>query len=326
MIFGVASFEKLAELQNIREWMAWLRQEFEKADAQAAEHLRTELARAVPDRHDPGDEKWKICVRLHSPAQSVRTKALKVWNQWPVWIKLYAVDKHPHQLDVEFVFREAVSLQALGAFSYHTARLFLAALNIASFGLWWWRATDHYTQFYERITDLKADPSATPVELIMRRDPKFQWERKALKEADLGRVGMCFGMIAKLNPDQRIRIIEPYLTGLGLLAKSDLYFNMSASACERFTKAVLETMQHFGDWDGTDGALPDAISGAFSQMPEDDRNEWLEIIQQLRGFPPRSEGMTIERAALLKILADAYFINSFSKRAKDESWVVADKE
>jgi hypothetical protein len=203
--------------------------------------------------------------------------------------------------------------------------LFVAAVNIGSLGLWWWRATDHHSQFYERIIDLKADPSAAPVELVIRGDPKFQWQKTALREEELGRIAMCFGMISKLSLSQRTAIIEPYLAGLGLLAKSDMYLNMSASSCERFTKAVLEAMQHFGDWDGTDAALPEAISITFPQMSEDDQKEWLEIIQQLRVFPPKSEGMTIERAALLKIIADAYFINSFGKRVKEENWTVTDE-
>jgi hypothetical protein len=136
---------------------------------------------------------------------------------------------------------------------------------------------------------------------------------------------MCFGMITKLNHPKRETILEPYLAGLGLLAKSDMYFNMSASACERFTKAVLEAMQYFGDWDGTEAALSDAISRAFPQMPAGNQKEWLEVIQQLRLIPPRSEGMTIERAAVLKTLTDAYLVNSFGKRAKDENWTIAEE-
>jgi len=171
MIFGSASQEKLAELGSIRAWVAWLRGEFEKAEAEADEQLKAELSRTVPGRGKLGEDKWRIRVRYHSPSLSIRGNVLKTWNQHPTWIRLLAVDKQKNQLDVEFTIRENVSHQALGPMSAHITRLFLAALNLATLGLWWWRPTDHYARMYEKVTELKAAGSAAQIELNIHGAP-----------------------------------------------------------------------------------------------------------------------------------------------------------
>jgi len=73
-ILGQKSFDKLAELGQIRDWMAWLKEQLDQAEAQGREHLQRELARAAPDRPDRGEDKWQVVIRLCSPAQSIRSR------------------------------------------------------------------------------------------------------------------------------------------------------------------------------------------------------------------------------------------------------------
>src|ERR1700674_1661415 len=54
LIFGQKSFDKLAELGQMRGWMSWLKEQFDQAEGQAREHLQRELARATPDRAERG--------------------------------------------------------------------------------------------------------------------------------------------------------------------------------------------------------------------------------------------------------------------------------
>ena len=107
-IFGQKSFDKLAELGQMRDWMDWLKEQFDRAETEGREHLQRELARAAPDRATRGEDKWQVAIRLYSPAQSIRSGAIKSWNQRPTWIKLAAVYNDKQAVDVEFTFGETM--------------------------------------------------------------------------------------------------------------------------------------------------------------------------------------------------------------------------
>jgi hypothetical protein len=190
--------------------------------------------------------------------------------------------------------------------------MFAAALNIGSLGFWWWHLPDDSGRFYERLTDLKA-PAGMKIELNMHAGPKFEWKREALGDDELGRVALCLGMIAALEQPSYHSIIEPYLTGLVLVAKSDLHLNFAFQASERFASCLAEAMQHFGDWDGTEDKLAAGVTGFFGsrmQKPEDVQ-ELIDLLRQLRRNPSDGTGITMERVAILKVLTDVYLITQF---------------
>jgi AbiV family abortive infection protein len=318
LIFGNKAFEKLAELGHMRQWMAWLKEQFDTAEAQGREKLQRELARVVPDGEDRGEEKWQLAIRLHSPSQSIRNRTINAWNTRPTFIRLAPVGNDAHAIDVEFKYQEAVSLQELGPFSYRISQMFIAALNIGSMGFWWWHLPDQRNRFYERLADLKASPGMK-IDFDMNVGPKFEWKRDALDDGTLSRVAVCFGIIVALEQSARHTIIESYLTGLALTAKSDLHLNLAFQASERFAASLLQAMQHFGDWDGTDEGIAAGVSGFFGSrmQKQEDVQELIDLLQQLRRQPPDATGITLERAAVLKVIADGYLNIQFDKMAQD---------
>lgn len=314
LIFGQKSFEKLAELGQMREWMVWLKDQFDHAEAAGREHLQRELARVVPDPADLGEPKWQVAIRLYSPAQSIRNRAIKSWNGRPVWIKLAAVNNDKQAVDIEFTYREAMPAPQLGPTSYSAARQFVASMNIGSIGFWWWHRPDQSGRFYQRLTDLTAPPGMK-VDFNMHAGPKFEWKREALDDAHLGRVALCLGMTSRLERPVYNAVIEPYLTGLALIAKSDLHLNFAVQASERFASCLVAAMRHFGDWNDTDKGLPAAIASSFQGLfkKPDDEQELLALLRQLRRQPLDVTGLTLERAAILKVLCDAYLIRQFER-------------
>jgi AbiV family abortive infection protein len=316
LIFGQKSFEKLAELGQMRDWMSWLKKQFDQSEAEGRAHLQRELARTAPEE-DLGEPKWQIAIRLYSPGQSIRSRAIKSWNERPTWIKLSTVNNDKLALDVEFTLREAVLSQELGLSSYRAARMFVAAMNIGSLGFWWWQRPDQSGRFYQRLKDLKA-PTGMMMDFNLYPDAKFAWNREALTEVHLNRVALCLGMSARLENPAYGAIVEPYFTGLALVAKSDLHLNLARTACERFAACLQAAMSHFGDWDGTDEGLRAGIGESFGGLfkQADDEQELLALLRQLNRRPPVPAGLTLERAATLKVLCDAYLIRRFEKMAQ----------
>ena len=201
--------------------------------------------------------------------------------------------------------------------SYRAARMFVTAINIGSLGgFWWWHRAEQTEKFYQRLTHLKAEPGVK-IGLNMHAWPKFEWKREALDDSALQRIGLCFGMIARLEPPVYQAVIDAYLTGLALIGKSDLHLNFALQAAERFTTCLLEAMRHFGNWDGTDEDLPTAVSGFFRPLfkqPEDE-HELIDLLRRLRQQPLNIADLTLEKAAILKFFCDVYLVRRFEMMA-----------
>lgn len=78
-------------------------------------------------------------------------------------------------------------------------------------------------------------------------------------------------------------------------------------------------MRHFGAWDGTDEAVPTAISGFFRPLfkqPEDEQ-ELIDLLRQLRRRPLNAADVTLEKAAILKFFCDVYLVKRFEMMAGD---------
>jgi AbiV family abortive infection protein len=215
LIFGQKAFDKLAELGKMREWMTWLKEQFDQAEAESREHLQRELARPRTDPAERGKDRRQVVIRLYSTAQSIRNSAIRSWNERPTWIRLAAVQNDKQAVDVEFTLGTAVGMEQLGLASFSAARLFIVAMNIGSTGLWWWSRPDHAGRFYQRLSDLDA-PAGMKLDINTYTDPKIEWKRDALKEPHLVRVGLCLGMAARLDKPVYNAIIDTYFAALAL--------------------------------------------------------------------------------------------------------------
>jgi hypothetical protein len=202
----------------MRDWTVWLKEQFDQAEAQGREHLQCELACVAPDRLDRGEDKWQIVIRLCSPAQSIRSRAIKSWKR-PTWIKLSAVHNDKQAVDVEFTFGAIMPMQELGLAGYRAARLFVAAMIMGSTGFWWWQRPDQTGRFYQRLTDLTA-AAGMKLDLDMYAGPEFEWKRDAIKEDQLTRIAVCLGMASRLENPVYYAVIETYITGLALFVKA----------------------------------------------------------------------------------------------------------
>jgi AbiV family abortive infection protein len=318
LIFGQPSFDKLAELGKMRDWMVWLKEQFDRAEAEGREHLQRELARVAPDRALRGEDKWQVAIRLYSPSQSIRSSAVRSWNERPTWIKLSAVHGDKQAIEVEFTLGEIITMQQVGIAGYRAARLFVAAINIGSTGFWWWERPDQTGKFYQRITDLKAPPGMK-LDLKMHAGPPFEWKRDALKDNHLARVGLCLGMASRLDNPVYNAVIESYFTGLALIAKSDVHLVFAPQACERFAACLCAAMRHFGDWDGREEGLAAAVATSFPFEKPEDGEELLGLLRQLRRQPVDFSNLTLERGAILKFLSDVYLIRRFEIMAQADA-------
>lgn len=314
-IFSSESMKKLAEVGHPHEWMKWLKQQFEDAEAKARNLAERELKRSKPSKKEALQEKWKLKIRFYTNSHSIRPKSLNWWNKINNWIKLYPVNRRKNELLAEFILPKAVPLQGIWWTGWTAARRFVTALNIGSLGFFWWYVPKQISRYYEDLKDIKENEK-----VIVERSPKLEldWRQDALTEQDLRNASLCFAMLP--TKDERVKH-EPfnyYLTGLGFLSKNDIHLQFEANSFDQFYKSLKSGMRIYGDWDGAT-LFSKSFDTFFSTINrnKEERDKYLKLGKQFEKTPPDTTGITLSEVATMKLICDAYFIRTFQRLAKE---------
>ena len=232
------SLDKLAELDDLFEWMKWHRQEFTKAEEESRELLQQELQKEPLDGIEGDESKWKVRFRIYSESHSIRQRGLSAWNRHYDFIMKLHSTNNSNELICEFTLPKSVPVRALWDVALGRSRDFVAALNIATTGLFWWHVDKDIARFYEKIWDLENDN--TEVRLNVSPQLSIDWGHRALKEEDLSITQLILGYLLKdirSNPRKR-KAIENYLTGLALLSKNDIHLRLEPNAFAYFFYSI----------------------------------------------------------------------------------------
>lgn len=316
-IFGGASLAKLAELGDVREWIAWLRTQIEEAERDAAEAARRELARAAPaDDEDARDEKWSMRLRFFSESHSIRASALSSWNDGIDWIKLRRA--RSNELIVDLTLPRAVLVAAVWGSGYMMGQRLLLALNIGTLGFFWWRPRTDVGRYYEELRDLE-----TGDEVVLERSPPLtvEWgERQVLNERAISRVMTCLAMLPSEPEHPANEALGHYLRGLALIAKTDVHLQVDRNVVEAFYLALRGGMRAYDDWDGVQ-PFADRFEafGARFFTEKDDRATYVGAVELLEAGRLADIQVTFEKAVMMKGLADAYFLEKFNQLANERA-------
>ncbi len=320
LIFGNKSMDKLVELKSIKKWVDWLKQEFDKAESEGQEAIRQELQRKPPKGLEKLQEKWKVKIRLFTNSHSIRPKPLNKWNELGAWIRLYPVGGKKNQLLMEFTLPKNIPLNGLWYAAWGVARRFVVALNIGTFGCFWWYVPEQISRFYEKITDLENKE----MEVRIKRNPelKLDWRHDALSDANLHNVALCFGMLPSNNESELGKSMGAYITGLGFLNKNDIHLQFEANSYEFFYKSLKYGMKHFNEWKSktsfTECFEKLLLSHKFDQNEIDNHKN---IAKQIETGRSTFKGLTLtlSEVGMMKIICDAYFLVKFREMAEKRS-------
>ncbi|HYD02458.1 MAG TPA: AbiV family abortive infection protein [Phycisphaerales bacterium] len=313
MIFGARSMSKLAELGSSPKWMAWLKEEFDRADRESLEIAKRELERQQPSGDAAARHKWKMKVRLRFHSHSIRPKELNEWNGFCEWIRLHPAGTQKNELVAEFLLPAGVSIHALWYAGFGAANQFLVALNISTMGLCWWHGPHCTDRFYDQMEDLD-----NPGKMEVKRSPTLEidWGRRVLTANDLRTAALCIGGFPNPNKPERSGLFNHYLTGLALLGKTDVFMQFEYEAFEQFLTALREGMQIYGDWDGV-APFHERLKEFLAAMvkDEDEAERFAGYAAALQARTLSRQSITLSEACAMKIFADGYFIKTFRRLA-----------
>lgn len=301
LILGKKSLDKLSEMDRGQSWYKWLRNQFEEAEQESRLLLKKELERTEPQGDARGTPKWKIKVRVQTQSHSIRQPDLNWFNNAGGYIRLDR-GKNSGELIITMTMPSAVSVHALWEAGYLYSRKFVAALNIGSFGLFWWQLPLNVSKYYEKVIDIENGS-----EIRMERVPSLSldWGNKVLDKTVLFHAMLAYRHLSQLRPE----MLNHYLTGLGFMGKSDIHNRMEPYALLSFYRGFLAALRSYDDWDGQS-----PIEQAMHMMFDRDfagHSEWIEptcLAAALETGLLPSQELTLSHVGAMKMYLDAYLV------------------
>ncbi len=266
-IWGHKSQEKLLELKDVKSWIKWLKDIYQKNEEEMREIAEKELIRQEPPEDEKLDPKWRLSIEIMTPSHSIRQKNLKQFNDGVNWIKLKYKDTNT--LGIEFTLTKNIPIQGLWWHGWGMARMFVVALNVATHGLFWWNSKRD-ARYYKEIWDLEnnAGINLQPSEELERNWKEKRW---VLREVDLSLVSIIFSYLGYCHINHKEKHLDHYVAGLSFLAKSDVHLRFEMNSFDEFFKSLKIAMIENGDWDEkssfTDAYLKVNEWHKFSEMP-----------------------------------------------------------
>jgi AbiV family abortive infection protein len=313
-IFSSPSFDKLEEFGNLLEWARWLKAEVERTEHEAIAKLNQELQRKEPKGSEALDEKWQVKIRLFSQSHSLRPKIFAEWNNRVTWIKLHLADKKKGEFIAEFRLPKYVPIQGLWYIAFGFANTLVAALNIGTTGFFWWYIPEHTGQFAESIVDLENKMSAG-----IRRTPelKIGWPPATLDSHLVNRIIFCFAMMPKPDERDKHAPFGHYLTGVALMAKTDVFLQFEVQAYGAFLSALDTGTVVYGKRTAAD-SFEDNLAQSLSGVIDNDAflDKHVSLAKAYKSRSLVNGSITLSEVAEIKLICDAFFFHMFNVAAE----------
>jgi AbiV family abortive infection protein len=315
-IFSKPSFDKMAELGS-KQWLRWVRDQIEKASATAMASLQKEMARGFTEGEEGQQEKWEIKIRLFSQSHSIRPKPLNRWNDKVTWIKLYPVNGKKNYFDAIVKIPKFITIKAVYYVGYGYSNLFLAALNIASSGLLWWHEPKNLSTFFESLVDKENQMAG-----IIGRTPelKLGWPPSVLDEEILDRAITAFAMMPQpYEPPEASEALNHYMTGVGLIAKTDVFLQFEVQAYGAFLSSAKAALRLYREDLGEQ--FPSDLPALISTLNIDDafKKKHSDLLVHYENRTITIGLITLSEVAELKRVCDSLFMHALSMRAHNRA-------
>ncbi len=315
LIFGQKSQSKLIELGNVRDWIHWLKEQFDKNDEEIRKIIEEELHRNKPGGEQAKKPKYRIKIRINSESHSIRAKKLNEWNKNINFIKLFTDNKS--DLIIQFLLPASLPLQGLWEVGWGMSRAFTTAINIATKGFFWWHTPKDRSKYYEEVFDLernmKLDVKMNPELTVNFKD--LHW---ILDEKQLARANYIFYYLTKIKNKKENEPFNYYVTGLTFVAKNDIHFRCELNAFNSFYKAFKSAFMISGDWDGKSD-FKEAVHKQFSKMETFDHlDQTILLGEEQENSPTKTTKtpITLTEIFAIKLYCDVY-LEIIAKRAVD---------
>lgn len=310
-IFSKTSMDKLKELTNAKDWVEWLRSEFQKREEENNALLQKERNR-LKKATAKGKPKWKVKIKLYTTTHSVRPSVLGEWNKINQSVQLIYLNKKDC-LNLEITLNDDVSIDEVYRKAFDQYSKVVLALNIASMGFWFSEAALHTDCFYDELEDL-----GTKAKIIIKEDKADDKDEEDERKRVLDKQAVALlsenflslpDDIAKWPP------LHEYMKGLVLIAKHNVHFKCEVGVFSSFVNAMYGLMLIDQSIEGREGFEEEFSSFYDKIFPElDEKERFLEIIHSIGTGERLKKKISMDEAFHMKLYCDAYFLNVYKSK------------
>src|SRR6202035_5744482 len=222
-------------------------------------------------------------------------------------IKLFP-GKDKRTLIIKNVQGSNVPLQELWQQGWISCQLFVASLNIGTHGIFYWNTVTDIDKYYDYITDLE---SKKRIEIRLETQLTLNWksEKLYLTEENLELAFITYEYLIQVGNIEESELVINYLSGLGMLAKTDIHLRLETSAFNLFQEAFYQAILLH------EKPIPEAniwdtgyfqIEGMLKGKDEFDRT--AKLANQLRQNIALSEPITLKEVIGMKRYCEIYFL------------------
>jgi|HubBroStandDraft_1064217.scaffolds.fasta_scaffold00328_4 AbiV family abortive infection protein len=287
---------------DARAWAGWARDEVARLDREAREILEAELARSGAPK-ESAKPRWRANAVIYTPSHSLKSKVLARWNDQIKPVQLLWSGKKD-QFILQITLHDNEPLPSLTGRLSSLAKLVVACLNIGSIGYFWFARPGFEQEMFKDVHDLELNRP-----MAIGHGESFWGNNRAvaLTNEHLDSAILCMVAFALLPDAEAEPIFKPYLDGLALIAKSDIFFSFDQLARYAFVGSLAGALRHYGGWNGK----PDDFEASFHEgfvpiIPDPEHRDQVLRALKPEGDPAETPLVNLRTA---KQLADLYLIH-----------------
>lgn len=315
LVYSKKSIDKLAELDDAKDWMGWIKADIENVERELQEYTEKELARKPPEGEEIQEEKWKIRVRLRSQSHTFDQKELSKWNAGVNRLAINAVEnKKSSEGILEITLPKIVPAQQVYSVGLTAAVEVLISINIATFGFFWFYLPECTSKYFEgRIKDLDAPGASLDTGISPR---VVNWKIRKLTELELNQAMRYFSVIKNLDSKKKFAL-HSYYSALIMLANNNIFARNESLICGNFLQALTSTMKVYGDWK-EDEPIETAFNRELIDILRDNEavQECITLVDHLKNLNNIDHNIGLDQVKSAKLLCDAYLYKKFDKESR----------
>jgi AbiV family abortive infection protein len=296
-IFGDTAQEKLIEFGNTQQWLLWLKEHFENEENSLQEILSKELERQRPISEDLIIPKWKMKFTIISQSHSIRQNIFEEFNKRYGYVKLNKGGDN-HTLIIEAIFGNSIAITELWSHGIIFGKLFVAALNISSNGLFYWNLSVNMDKYYDKIWDIENN-----VGLSAKLNDGFRikWEEKqmVLSEEHLHLSIILFEYFNIVYGKQNFESVNDYIDGLGMFAKTDIHLRLEKDSFLCFYNCFINALKNNEKFE-KETKIKDVGYGQIEKMIKD-RTEFDKVMDLGEKLKESKDG-ALETVSLTEVI------------------------
>lgn len=286
---------------DARAWTAWARDEVERQARESRELLAAELAKPGAPK-ESAVPRWRANAVVYTPSHSIRPKVLSLWNEKIEAVQLLWSGKKD-QFTLQITLNDNQALASLHGRLTSLAKLVVACLNIGTIGYFWFERAGFEQRMFKEVRDLKIN---CRLEMEVAKGFWGDGRAVALEELHIDHAIHCMLTFAPLPDAQAEPIFQPYLDGIALIAKSDIFYSFDHIARHAFVASLAAAMRHYGAWSGKSEDFEASFHEEFASIIPDgaDRDQMFRVLRA-EGDPTESSLANLRSA---KQITDLYLI------------------